>query len=1108
MAVLALAVVGAAIAPAGYAAIGWSIGALAGQFLFQKKLPGITQEGPRIGDTRVQAATYGVSIIVIEGTMRAAGNIIWTSGIRETVTQTTEEVGGGKGGGGGQEVTTTTYTYDVDLAIGLCAPPVTTGIIGVRRIWANGTLIYNVGDTTDTATIIASNQNAQNIRFYLGTETQLADPTIEAALGAGNVPGYRGLAYAVFTQLALAPYGNSIPNFEFEIVSTGASANLALASVWTSISASGVDSVVWDGSGIMMGRTGSSGTGLVFWDSTVGTPIASLAAYSGTFKGFANSTFGAVAVATDPDNRFWALSSGNINNLAGGFLIRFTPTGTPDKIVKIRTNGGAFAENELKIDSQGTVYWREGTSMKRLRNLDSIPDWDGTDTQAVSSVEDYATGIGSGYGPAYLGPDGKIHWLLTTTGTYYTAETTGVTAVAVVGFNTAVPFQGLRFDQQGRPWCAWQESSGGAHYELKRFDPDDGSIQQTIVLGVGASLEDFCFPEDGFLWLNQNPWTKRLVADGTLIATVTGTSTNMRGWFSSTTLFTVSQANATVDLYIIEPLPRITASNTTTVGDAVGRLCEAAGLSASDYDVSDLTDTLYGYVRGRPMTARSAIEPLARAFYFDAIESDSTIKFVKRGAATPVVIDQDDFARTDRSQEIPELDYVRADEIGAPRQVTVNFFNRSADYLDATEYARRLVTRAQEQIFVDLPLALTPNEASQIADVLLYNSHAERTNYRWSTGPKFIKYEPTDVFSITVGTITHVIRAIRKQEAGLLCQWEGLADYQSGYTSDAVGATDMDGQDTIGIGGPTTLQLLDIPLLRDIDDDAGHYAAMRGQFAGWNGSQLFSSPDNSAWEALGAVATSATMGYATTALGNFYGGNVFDEANSVTVNFQNGTPASLAELDVLNGGNVALLNNEIIQFKTATLVSGTTYTLTGLLRGRRGTESAMAEHSVGDRFILLKTNTGLMRAHRPSSEIGVSRYYRAPAFGTPLSQAQSTTFTNNAVGLKPLSPVYLNGARNSVGGDLIITWIRRGRIVWGWLNFADVPLGETTESYEIDILDSSGTVLRTLTSSTETVTYTTAQQTTDFGSAQASIRVKVYQLSATVGRGFAASGTL
>src|SRR6266403_1466511 len=93
--------------------------------------------------------------------------------------------------------------------------------------------------------------------------------------------------------------------------------------------------------------------------------------------------------------------------------------------------------------------------------------------------------------------------------------------------------------------------------------------------------------------------------------------------------------------------------------------------------------------------------------------------------------------------------------------------------------------------------------------------------------------------------------------------------------------------------------------------------------------------------------TGPPVGRATTTLGAWAGGNTFDEGNTVDVTILSGqTLSSAAELSVLNGTNVALLGNEIFQFKNAPLVSGTTYRLSGLLRGRFGTEGFT--HSVGE----------------------------------------------------------------------------------------------------------------------------------------------------------------
>ena len=63
-----------------------------------------------------------------------------------------------------------------------------------------------------------------------------------------------------------------------------------------------------------------------------------------------------------------------------------------------------------------------------------------------------------------------------------------------------------------------------------------------------------------------------------------------------------------------------------------------------------------------------------------------------------------------------------------------------------------------------------------------------------------------------------------------------------------------------------------------------------------------------------------------------------------------------------------------------------------------------------------------------------------------------------------------------------------------------MPLGETSEAYEVEILNGAA-VVRTVAAASPTVTYTAAQQTADFGSVQSAIALRVYQLSAATGRG-------
>ena len=109
------------------------------------------------------------------------------------------------------------------------------------------------------------------------------------------------------------------------------------------------------------------------------------------------------------------------------------------------------------------------------------------------------------------------------------------------------------------------------------------------------------------------------------------------------------------------------------------------------------------------------------------------------------------------------------------------------------------------------------------------------------------------------------------------------------------------------------------------------------------------------------------------------------------------------------------------------------------------------------------------------------------------------------VGLRPLSPAHVRGLRS--GGDISISWIRRTRSGGDSWDTAEVPLFETSERYEVDIL-AGAMVKRTVSTTSPSVLYTSAQQIADFGAPQSQVSVKVYQLGAVYGRGTPRSAVL
>ena len=118
--------------------------------------------------------------------------------------------------------------------------------------------------------------------------------------------------------------------------------------------------------------------------------------------------------------------------------------------------------------------------------------------------------------------------------------------------------------------------------------------------------------------------------------------------------------------------------------------------------------------------------------------------------------------------------------------------------------------------------------------------------------------------------------------------------------------------------------------------------------------------------------------------------------------------------------------------------------MSGLWRGRGGTESALAGHAAGEPFLLLD-GTGTML---DPAVVGTVPGTRIAAIGMGDGEPVSSAIALAGIGLRPLSPVH---GRTSLltGGDLAIDWVRRARGAWRWDDGIDTPLGEQAEIYQV-----------------------------------------------------------
>ena len=250
--------------------------------------------------------------------------------------------------------------------------------------------------------------------------------------------------------------------------------------------------------------------------------------------------------------------------------------------------------------------------------------------------------------------------------------------------------------------------------------------------------------------------------------------------------------------------------------------------------------------------------------------------------------------------------------------------------------------------------------------------------------------------------------------------------------------------------------------------------------------------------------TAATAGTIDGTLGTAVPG-YWDRENVLTVELTSGTLSSVTESECLAGSNRAIVGNEVIGFKTATLVTDGFYELSGLLRGLLNTEDEVSSHAANERFILI-SSASLKFKTINSSDIGIERLFRVVPTGDFFDNAIAEPITPHAYNLRPYSPCSIKGIRDD-SSNLTISWCRRTRSLVNLFTTLPVPLSEATEAYEIDVMNGA-TVVRTIAATTTSATYTAAQQTADGFTAGNLITVRIYQISSVVGRGKKTEATI
>jgi hypothetical protein len=503
-----------------------------------------------------------------------------------------------------------------------------------------------------------------------------------------------------------------------------------------------------------------------------------------------------------------------------------------------------------------------------------------------------------------------------------------------------------------------------------------------------------------------------------------------------------------------------------------------------------------GYVVDRPMAAREAIEPLARLFGLDAAFSEGRLVIRGRGGRNPIMVTPQ--ALVPDKEGRPFI-LRRAQESELPRELRVGFIDGAWEYRRATSRSRRLAGAARRELSIEAAIVTARPEADRLAEMRLREAWVGRETLSLSLSPRELRLEPGDMISLSVDGAQRLFHIVEIAD-GAVRRVTALSAERSPAPPVVPPAEPPRRIAAPALPGKPFAVVLELTAIREppvLQYMAAHAAPWPG------GLDLLRSADGVSFATVGRISRPALMGRLVAPLppGLFWR---WDLTASCEVEIEAGQLQSVSDRAALAGANSFAVQGadgrwEVLAAASVTLVGPRRYRLARLLRGLGGTED-VARTSAPAGALLVALDEALVPLVSGLGDLGRALRHRLVPAGLDAADPAVLELETVATGhaLRPLSPVHLRARRTASG--ILIGWTRRTRLDGDNWELAEVPLGESSERYDVTI-HGGGVPLRRLTCSAPQALYEAGWETADFGAPQATLDIAVAQLSEAVGLG-------
>ena len=440
---------------------------------------------------------------------------------------------------------------------------------------------------------------------------------------------------------------------------------------------------------------------------------------------------------------------------------------------------------------------------------------------------------------------------------------------------------------------------------------------------------------------------------------------------------------------------------------------------------------------------RSAVEPLIECFDVELFDDGSVLRSPASGIA--VAIAGDEFGNSTHGDVVARLHREKLQISSIPAALRLTFYDPARDY--QTGETRAVAGEATgKETQRELAAVLNATDAKSLAQQMLARSWSRRDRLTSRLPSGRLSIEPGNVLDLPIIPQRWTVQKVTID--GFVVVTELLPSVTSGATVAADGGRIVGADDIVA--GPIALALLDVPNVLGLSSvEPAVILAASTPTKGWK--------RHSVEISFGGQTIAAETGRTKAVFGNAV--TILGAGSTELIDGQNSVEVVLIDADqwltscdedaLAAGANLAALGGELIQFGQATPLGEGRFRLSHLLRGRGGTEWACTGHAINDTFCVIQAGS-LQPVPLPSYSLG-------SVVTASITAGATTSLAFSAEALRPPSPINL-AAERQTNGDFTISWTRRSRQGFAWIDYVDAPLGETREQYRVLITGSLSSV--------------------------------------------------